>query len=61
MTNTYRAACWTSDDCQAEVRLTSEEHAALPDAELLAVAQACAEEIGLDLDGGDIVIGDFTE
>lgn len=61
MRNTYRAACWISADRQAEVRLTSEEHAALPEAELLAVAQVTIEEIGLEIGDGSIVIGDFAE
>lgn len=58
---TYRAVFWISADRQAEVRLTSEEHASLSDADLLVVAQATIDETGLEVGDGSIEIGDFTE
>jgi len=61
MGQTYRAAGWISADKQASVRLTTEDQAALPDAELLAAAKAEAESVGLELEGGEIVITTWTE
>lgn len=57
---TYRAAYWT-DGKGAEVVLTLPEHAQLSDAELIAEARRYAEEVGLDLSYGEIVIGEWTE
>jgi len=57
---TYRAAYWT-DGKGAEVVLTLPEHAGLSDEELIAEAKRYAEEIGLDLSYGEIVIGEWTE
>jgi hypothetical protein len=61
MTTTYRAAYWTSADKQASVRLTCEEDAQLPDNELILVARRCASENSVDLNEGEIEIGDWTE
>jgi len=57
----YRAAGWISDDCQAEVRLTTEGQKDLSDAELLAAAEREAASMGLDMTGGGIVICEWTE
>ena len=57
---TYRAAYWT-DGKGAEVVLTLPEHSALSDEELIAEARRYAEEIGLDLSYGEIVIGEWTK
>lgn len=57
---TYRAAYWT-DEKGAEVVLTLPEHAHLSNEKLIAEAQRYAEEIGLDLSCGEIVIGEWTE
>lgn len=55
---TYRAAYWT-DEQGAEVVLTLPEHAHMNDEDLLAEAQRYAEEIGLDMSYGEIVIGEW--
>ena len=57
---TYRAAYWT-DGKGAEVVLTLPEHAHMSDEELLAEAQRYAEEQGLDLSYGEIVIGEWAD
>jgi hypothetical protein len=57
MTTTFRAAYWT--DGQSDVLLTTEEDAALSDADLLAKAHAEADELGLQIGDGEIVIGDY--
>lgn len=59
--NTYRAAGWVADDRSGEVRLTGEHQKNLSDEELFAEARAEAEREGLDLSGGEIVIGDWTD
>lgn len=61
MTNTYRAAMWISEDKQATVRLTLEDQAALTDDELLDAAKAEAENVGLVLEGGEIIVTTWTE
>jgi hypothetical protein len=61
MTTTYRAAYFLSTDTQGEVVLTTETQSHLSDAELVAAAQHVAEDVGLDLSGGAIVIGDWRE
>ena len=61
MSTTYRAAYWISADKQAEVRLTEESQAALPDADLIAAAVKTAEEVGLEIGDGSIEIGAWTE
>ncbi len=61
MTMTYRAAYWTSDDGQADVRLTGPEQSTLPDSELLAAAYAEAERGDLDLSTGHIAIGEWVK
>lgn len=58
---TYRAAGWIADNNQSDVRLTREEHKDLPDEELLAIAKTEAESVGLNLEGGEIQIGEWTE
>jgi len=57
---TYRAAYWTNGK-GAEVVLTLPEHAHLSDEELIAEATRYAEEVGLDLSYGEIVIGEWAE
>ncbi len=61
MTITYRAAYWVAEDCSSDVCLTLREDAHLPDAELMEKAMAMAESIGLEVGGGEILIGDYTE
>lgn len=56
---TYRAAYWT--DGQGELVLTAPEHASLSDEALLSEARAEAERAGVDLSGGRIEIGDWTD
>lgn len=58
---TFRAAYFLSFDKQAEVLLTSEDHAHLPDAELIKIAEWAWLESGASLDDmdGEIVIGDW--
>ena len=56
----YRAAYWT-DGKGAEVVLTLPEHTHLSDDDLLAEARRYAEEQGLDLSYGEIVIGEWAE
>lgn len=58
---TYRAAYWVSEDRQAEVVLTTESHAELPDHLLIAEAAKAANAVGVDLSTGEIVIGDWTD
>lgn len=58
---TYRAAYWISEDKQSSVVLTTEDQAELPEAELLAAAQAEADSVGLEIGGGEIAIGDWAE
>lgn len=60
-TITYRAAYWLSDDKQADVRLTTEDQQHLSEHKLIEAAKAEAEKIGLDLAGGEIVVGQWTE
>ena len=57
---TYRAAYWT-DGKGAEVVLTLPGHVHLSDDDLLAEARRYAEEVGLDLSYGEILIGEWTE
>jgi len=57
---TYRAAYWT-DGKDAEVVLTLPEHAHLSDEELIAEARRYAEEVGLDLSYGTIVVGEWED
>jgi len=56
----YRAAYWT-DGRGAEIVLTLPEHAHLSDEDLLAEARRYAEEVGLELSYGEIVIGEWAE
>lgn len=55
--NAYRACYWQSDDRQAEVRLTGEEHTSLGDDALMAEGRAEALRLGLEVDSGRLVIG----
>lgn len=61
MTTTYRSAYWVADDCSGDVRLTTEDEAGLSDEALMAAAQVYIDESGLDVMGGHIVLGDYTE
>lgn len=62
MTTTYRAACWIAADGQSHVRLTTEDQAGLTDDALMAAAQACIADTGLEREEGDrIVIGEYTD
>jgi len=58
---TYKAAIWRSDDGQGSVVLTLPEESGKNDEELLRLAHEEAEKERLDLDGGEIVIGDWTD
>jgi len=58
---TYRAAGWVADDKQSDVRLTSESQKDLSDDDLIAAAEKEAEAVGIDLEGSEILIGDWTE
>lgn len=58
MNTTFRAAYWT--DGQNDVLLTTEEMAAMSESELLAEAARVAEETGLEVGDGKIVVGDYT-
>jgi purine-nucleoside phosphorylase len=58
--HTFRAAIWT-DGQGGELLLTTEEHAAMPDTDLLAEAEAEAARAGIDLSGGNIIVCDWTE
>ena len=58
---TYRAAGWVADDKQSDVRLTREEHKNLADEQLITIAMKEAELVGITLEGGEILIGDWTE
>jgi hypothetical protein len=57
----YRACYWVSDDHQADVVLTCEYQADLPDEFLFALARRNASEVGMDLSTGSLVIGEWTE
>ncbi len=62
MTNTFRAAYVPPDfGNSAGIRLTTEYHASLPDADLIASAMNLADEIGMRVDESEIIIGDWTE
>lgn len=56
----YRAAYWT-DGKGTEILLTLPEHSDMSDEELIAEARRYAEEQGLDLSYGEIVIGEWAE
>ena len=56
--STYRAAYWT--DGQSDVVLTSEGESHLPDADLMAIAQAELAEQGGEMGDGEILIGNYT-
>ena len=56
----YRAAYWTGGR-GAEVVLTLPEHSDMSDEELIAEARRYAEEVGLDLSYGEIVVGEWME
>lgn len=56
----YRAAYWT-DGRGAEIVLTLPEHEHMSDEELIAEARRYAEEQGLDLSYGTIVVGEWAE
>ena len=60
MTSTFRAAYWIADDGQSDVLLTDETMAGLSDDALIAEARAMAEQVGLDLDSGRLVIGGYA-
>lgn len=62
MTTTYRAAYWVAADGQSDVRLTTEEQSGMSDEALMAAAQACIAETGMEREDGDrIVIGDYVD
>ena len=58
---TYRAAFWTSlSDSMAGVVLTTPEESHLSDAELIDIAKKAADEIGMDISFGEILVGDYS-
>ncbi len=59
----FRAAYFLRTDKQGEVLLTGPEHADLPDADLIKIAEAAWLESGTSLEDmdGEIVIGEWTE
>jgi hypothetical protein len=59
--STYRAVYWLSSDKQSEIVLTTPGESSLPEEDLLAVARKEAGNIGLDISGGSLVVGDWTE
>ena len=59
--NSYRAAGWFSKDKQASVRLTEEDQSKLTDEELLKAAMNEAENIGLDIADGEIIISSWSD
>lgn len=61
MTKTYRACYWLSDDRQSDVVLTREKHSDRSDAMLVALALIESVKAGLDLSGGTLEIGEWTE
>lgn len=56
--STFRAAYWTNGS--NDVLLTTEDMAGMLDSELLAEASRVAEETGLEVGEGRIVIGEYT-
>ena len=58
---TFRAAVWVAANCFSDLRLTSEDQAHLSDEELMAAALEEAKNNDVDLNKGQIHIGDWTE
>ena len=61
MSRTFRAAYADFNNNGAGVLLTRREHARLTDDALIAEARAEAARAGLDLEGAEIVIGDWID
>lgn len=57
---TFRACYFVAADGQSDVLLTTEEQSHLSDAELIAAAAVEAQGAGLDLDSGELHVGDYT-
>lgn len=60
-TTTYRACYLLSADRQGEIVLTNRAQSHLDDDALMQAARSEMESIGMDLDGGSLVIGDWRE
>ena len=60
-TTTYRACYYLSADRQGEIVLTDRSQSHLDDDALIEAARSEMESVGLDLDGGSLVVGDWRE
>ena len=58
---TYRAAGWVSSDKQSSVRLTTEEQSNFSDDDLIKAAMEEANNVGLEIGDGEIIVSLWSE